>query len=151
MKNVLNKKDLEFIRVRIADLKRDDLPIWGKMNVGEMLCHVADQIKTSTGEIKVEDRSTFKMRFFVKNLILLGVHAPKGKAETMPEINPQKHGSKPVSFEADRDYLLRKIDEFVSFDESKLQPHALFGKLSKRKWGRVIYMHLDHHLNQFGS
>ena len=50
MGNILNKKDLEEIKLRIADLKRDDLPIWGKMNVGEMLCHTADQVKLATGE-----------------------------------------------------------------------------------------------------
>lgn len=151
MGNVLNIKDFEEIKIRIADLKRDDLPIWGKMNVGEMLCHTADQIKLATGEIKSEDRSKFISRTLVKRLILMGMKAPKGKVETLAEVNPHKLGSKPVNFDSDRDYLLRKLQEFIDFNENEVKPHALFGKLSKKQWGKIIYAHLDHHLNQFGS
>ena len=151
MGNILKKKVLEEIKLRVADLKRDDLPLWGKMNVGEMLCHTADQIKISTGEIHTEDHSTFKLRFFIKNLILWGMPVPKEKIKTMPEINPHLLGSKPASFEADRDYLIRKIVEFIGFDESKLHPHPMFGKMTKKQWGRLIYTHLDHHFSQFGS
>jgi len=151
MGNILKKKVLEEIKERIADLKRDDLPLWGKMNIGEMLCHTADQIKISTGEIKTEDKSTFKLRVFVKNFVLWGMPIPKEKIKTMPEINPHLLGSKPVSFEPDRDYLVRKIVEFINFDESKLCPHPMFGKMTKKQWGRLIYTHLDHHLSQFGS
>ncbi|MBK9525384.1 MAG: DUF1569 domain-containing protein [Bacteroidetes bacterium] len=28
--------------------------------------------------------------------------------------------------------------------------HPYFGKLSSREWGRITYLHLDHHLKQFG-
>lgn len=151
MGNILNQKKFDEIKTRLADLKRDDLPLWGKMNVGEMLCHAADQVKLATGEIKCEDRSRFITRTLVKRLILMGMKAPKGKVETLPEVNPHLLGSKPVNFESDRDYLLRKIQEFIGFDEKNIQPHAMFGKLSKKQWGKLIYTHLDHHLSQFGS
>ncbi len=151
MGQILNKKDLEEIKTRIADLKRDDLPLWGKMNVGEMLCHTADQIKLATGEIKADDRSKFMTRTVLKRLILMGMKAPKGKVETMPEVNPHLQGSKPVNFDSDRDYLLRKIQEFIGFDAKNVQAHPTFGKLSKDQWGKLIYTHLDHHLSQFGS
>lgn len=151
MGSVLKTRDFESIKLRIADLKRDDLPLWGVMNVGEMLCHVADQIKLATGEIKSEDRSKFITRTLIKNLILMGMKAPKGRVKTLAEINPQKSGSKPVNFEADRDYLLRKLEEFKGMNEQDVKPHAVFGKLSKAQWGKLIYTHLDHHLSQFGS
>lgn len=151
MGNILNKKDLEEIKTRILDLKRDDLPLWGKMNVSEMLCHTADQIKLSTGEIKVADKSRFMTRTLLKRLILMGMKAPKGKVETLAEVNPHKLGSKPVHFDSDRDYLLRKLQDFVGFNEKEVVPHAVFGKLSKKQWGKLIYAHLDHHLSQFGS
>ena len=151
MGNILKAKDLKEIKERISDLQRDDLPLWGKMNVGEMLSHTADQIKLSTGEITCQDQSTFKMSVIVKNLLLLGMKAPKGKVETLAEINPHKLGSKPVNFNPDQDYLIRKIDEFVCIDESKVFPHPTFGKMTKKQWGKVIYAHLDHHLSQFGS
>lgn len=151
MGNILNKKVHEEIKNRLADLKRDDLPLWGKMNVGEMLCHAADQVKMAMGEIISEDKSTFFMRTVVKNLILAGMKPPKGKVETLAEINPHKLGSKPVNFESDRDYLLRKIEDFIVCDEKVLKPHPVFGPLSKNQWGKLVYSHLDHHLSQFGS
>ena len=33
----------------------------------------------------------------------------------------------------------------------ELMPHPFFGKLNRQEWARLIYKHLDHHLNQFGS
>lgn len=151
MGNILKPKDFAEIKERLADLRRDDLPLWGKMNIGEMLCHTADQVKLCTGEIKSEDRSRFKTRVIIKNLLLIGMKVPKGKIETLPELNPHKAGSKPMNFESDRDYLLRKMEEFIAADESSLQAHPTFGQLSKNQWGKIIYLHLDHHLNQFGS
>lgn len=151
MGNILNKKDFAEIKERILDVKRDDLPIWGKMNAGEMLCHAADQVKLATGEITVPDQSKFMTRVVLKRLILMGMPAPKGKVETLPEINPQIHGSKPVNFEPDRDYLLRKLEDFLSAPEDSVKPHPVFGELSKKQWGKLIYVHLNHHLNQFGS
>ena len=151
MGNILKEKYYEEIKERIADLKRDDLPLWGKMNVGEMLCHLADQIKVATGEIICQERSTFMTKVVLKNLILMGMKAPKGKVQTMPEVNPHLMGSKPVSFDADRDYLLRKISDFREADQNKMHAHPAFGKLTKNQWGKLIYTHLDHHLSQFGS
>lgn len=151
MGNILKPKDFAEIKERLADLRRDDLPLWGKMNIGEMLCHTADQVKLCTGEIKSEDRSRFKTRVIIKNLLLIGMKVPKGKIETLPELNPHKAGSKPMNFESDRDYLLRKMEEFIAADESSLQAHPTFGQLSKKQWGKIIYLHLNHHLNQFGS
>ena len=152
MGTILNKKDHYEIKLRIADLKRDDLPLWGKMNVGEMLCHTADQVKMALGEIRPQINTTFWGRTLVKRLILMGMKAPKGKVETVPEVNPHKLGSKPVNFESDRDYLLRKIEDFIAAPEPK-EPivHPFFGKLTKAQWGKVVYGHLDHHLSQFGS
>lgn len=151
MGNILNTKDFEEIKERIADLKRDDLPIWGKMNVGEMLCHTADQVKLAMGEIKSEDRSKFISRTLVKRLVLMGMKPPKGKVETVPEVNPHKMGSKPVNFDSDRDYLLRKIEDFRSAKNVEAPVHPFFGKLSRNQWGKLVYSHLDHHLSQFGS
>lgn len=31
-----------------------------------------------------------------------------------------------------------------------LQHHPMFGDLDKEAWGRLIYIHLNHHLKQFG-
>lgn len=150
MRNILNPKDYQEIESRLNDLKRDDLPIWGKMNSNEMLCHCADQIKVSLGEIETQDQSTFVLRNIVINLLYLGMKVPKG-IKTFDETNPQIAGSKPVNFESDKTYLIKKINEFIGFKESDLKPHGAFGKLSKKKWGRLIYKHLDYHLNQFGS
>jgi hypothetical protein len=30
------------------------------------------------------------------------------------------------------------------------QAHPMFGELNQKQWGKLIYIHLNHHLNQFG-
>jgi hypothetical protein len=53
--------------------------------------------------------------------------------------------------DTERDRLLTLIRRFVDRgpDAAGTQTHSFFGKLSGAEWGRLMYKHIDHHLQQF--
>lgn len=152
MKNILNTTNREEIFSRITLLKETDHALWGKMNVNEMLCHLADQIRVATFQIKTKDFSNVFTRTIASRLVLLGMPAPKGKIKTFPEIDLDKgNGTKPTSFENDKTLLIKNVSDFLEKDSSfNYQPHGAFGTFTRKQWGRIIYLHFDHHLKQFG-
>ena len=148
--SLFDKQKCAEIVFRINQLTPESSAAWGKMNVGEMLCHCADGIKMATGERAVRDKSNFLFRTIVKPLVIYVLPMPKG-APTADEINPAKSGTKPSEFEADRRALLDAVENFCALPETHAwSNHAAFGKLSRRQWGLIAHKHIDHHLKQFG-
>jgi hypothetical protein len=148
--SLFDEKKCGEIVARIKKLTPESKAAWGKMNVGEMLCHCTDGIKMATGEREVKEKSTFLFRTIVKPLIIYVLPMPKS-APTADEINPTKSGTKPTEFEADRRALLDSIENACSLPENhSWANHAAFGKLSHRQWGILAHKHIDHHLKQFG-
>jgi len=153
VKNNLTTENREELLKRINTLKDSDHALWGKMNANEMLCHLADQVRVATYQIKTRDFSNFFSRTILSKLVLLGMPAPKGKVKTFPEIDLAKgRGTKPTEFENDKLLLKNIVSDFLEKDSSFIyQPHAAFGPFTREQWGRIIYIHFDHHLKQFGA
>jgi hypothetical protein len=148
--SLFEKQKCAEIVSRINKLTPESRAVWGKMNIGEMLCHCTDGIKMATGEREVKDKSNFLFRHVVKPLVIYVLPMPKG-APTADEINPAKSGTQPSEFVADREALLDSIENFCALPENYAwAKHAAFGKLSRRQWGLIAHKHLDHHLKQFG-
>jgi hypothetical protein len=151
LKNIINQQDRAEIIERIQKLKPESKAQWGKMNAGEALCHLNDQLRLALGQKAIADSGNFFTKHILKNLILWGMPAPKGKAKTHPDLAQEAGGTKPTTFEADRESLLKNIEALVSKPETaEWKPNPIFGKMSKKEWGRMAYTHLDHHLKQFG-
>lgn len=148
---ILNKESHESILRRIHDLKSDSKAQFGKMNVNQMLCHTADQLRMAMSFIEIPLQGNRISRYFKKQMALTLDNIPPEKMETLDEINPQKDGTPPISFEDDKVNLIKLLDLFVNNEEHyTLQHHPMFGDLDKDEWGRLIYVHLNHHLKQFG-
>jgi len=151
MKNILDIATRKEIEERINSLNESSLRLWGNMNVNQMVCHCSDQLKLAFGELPSKDVSNLLLKTVLKHLILLGMPAPKGKVETLPEIKQGIGGTKPTSFDKDKKKLLDFIQNFQNrIEKNPNQVHAAFGKLSADQWARLCYIHLDHHLKQFG-
>lgn len=150
-KNILDATARAAMLARLAQLRADSPALWGKMNASQCACHLADQLRIAFGEIKVAGTPPFIGRTLVKTLVLWGMPAPKGKVQTMPEIDQLSAGTKPTTMEADQKTLLALIDRLLAIDPNfDFQVHPNFGRFTKAQWGRMVWIHMNHHLSQFG-
>lgn len=135
---------------RIGRLQPDTKALWGKMSVTQMLTHMNDAFRISMGMKEAIDKSNFfwnKIAFPVAVYVLPGF--PKN-SPTAKELNQQQQGTAPRDFYTEAAFAEKMIDIFNEREESKLKPHPMFGKLSKKQWSDLLVKHFDHHLKQFG-
>ena len=140
----------ELIR-RLHLLRPDSQRRWGRMNVHQMVCHVADACRMATGEQKVSDASTALTRTIVKYLALYLPLRWRAGIATRPEIDQYVAGTWPSAFASDLARVETLLKTIAERPESTVWPvHPIFGRLSHAEWMRWAYLHTDHHLRQFG-
>jgi len=69
----------------------------------------------------------------------------------MPEADQQLGGTPPIEFASDMQNLVAMIQRFTNQNRDfKFGLHPLFAAMSEWEWMRWAYLHVDHHLRQFG-
>ncbi len=117
-----------------------------------MVCHVSDALRMGTGHKPVSRATSLLHRTVVKWTVLyLPLPWPAG-IRTRPEIDQELGGTRPSDFAADVAQL-RDLLELVTAPTRTFewQGHPIFGRMSRAAWLRWGYLHLDHHLRQFGA
>ncbi|CAF3934715.1 unnamed protein product [Rotaria sp. Silwood1] len=146
---------IEFIQTGfielVSSLNATKTGNWGKMNAQQMVEHIADFFKVSTGKI------VFALTTPVEHLpkykeFLLSDKAFKEntKAPVLPE---EPLATRNSSMQNAIEELRNEINEFSSyFEENKLKTtlHPAFGELNFDEWVLLHYKHLQHHAKQFG-
>jgi hypothetical protein len=112
---------------------------------------LSDSFLVCMGERAVSPATSFMQRTLVKWLALyLPMQWPKG-VPTRPEVEQGAGGTPPVEFERDREGLVALVRRFSSDSRDfQFHPHPVFGSMSDGQWQRWAYLHMDHHLRQFG-
>lgn len=149
MKTIRDEANRSSLIGRVNRLTGDETPLWGKMNVNQMMSHLVQ-----AGELpfaaSLPDRSTFVSRTFIKPLILYVLPMPK-KVKTSAEMNQQENGRKPEEFVADRSSVIDSIKKLGGVPvDHECSYHPMFGKMSSNEWALIVHKHVDHHLKQFG-
>jgi hypothetical protein len=145
-KNINEPGGLQEIISRIDKLTAETKPVWGKMNVNQMLRHVYDAANFAY-ETKTERK---KPSFFTRNIMkwmIFHVPAPKG-IKTFPSIDMVAKGINPPDFAAERD-AVKTIFTKIS-GGGDFQPNPFLGELTPDEWGKLCYVLANHHLKQFG-
>jgi hypothetical protein len=150
MKNILVPSVQSIVASRIDKLTESTPAKWGIMKVNEMLAHMNDAFKISLGMKAAVNTSNFITHNIVFNVaVYLLPSWPKGEA-TAPELDQRREGTKARDFYTEVEFLKKMMDVFTEREATKLHPHPMFGKLSKKQWADLLTKHLDHHLKQFG-
>lgn len=151
MKSLANRVDKEEVLKRLRLVRPESRRRWGKMTAGQMVCHLNDSFKAAIGE-----RSVSSVNFvFGPNLmkwfaLYVPIRWPHG-VPTRPEMSQEAGGTKPVGFAADVRELESLIDRITRAEKDfDWHRHPMFGAMPDRDWLRWGYLHLDHHLRQFG-
>ena len=147
MKSVWNAQDHGDLRDRVQRLTPESPAQWGRMNAPQMVTHLTDAIRMASGELPTAPKNMPLLRYPpMKQLILYYLPFPKG-APTAPELLARKPGEWTVEIGQLRDQL----DQFVRRGPAAtMSVHPVFGRLSGKAWGTLVYRHMDHHLKQFG-
>ena len=70
---------------------------------------------------------------------------------TRPEVDQQCGGTAPSEFAADVEELIALTERLAASEElTRGNRHPIFGTMSRAAWMRWAYLHMDHHLRQFG-
>jgi hypothetical protein len=150
MKSIRNVGDRQALVDRLQKLTGNERPIWGRMNVNQMVSHLVQACEMPFQPI-MPDRSTFFSRTVIKLLILYVLPMPKG-VKVSRELDQQADGRKPIGFAADRQRVIEEISRIaeLSPDHQCLGHHPFFGRMTFKEWAVIAYKHTDHHLRQFG-
>jgi hypothetical protein len=149
MKTVTDPAIRSEIISRIKKLGAGNKANWGKMNVHQAVCHLSDQMKDLHGIRPVKYQGNIILRWIVRPVISRLSKWPTGVFPASPDYDQQKKGTAPVSFEKDKEELLKLFDQ-LQLDKAELPLHPAFGRLTAEQYARIIYQHFDHHLRQFG-
>jgi len=139
-----NKSILE----RLEKLNVDSQPLWGKMNAAQMLVHCQKPIEVLTGKLilkggllgflfgKMAKNNFLKARGFSKN----SPTHPLFKITNSPD------------FEKEKQVLTAQVTTLGDLGSKSIatNKHPFFGNMTDEEWGSLMYVHLDHHLKQFG-
>ncbi|WP_298222325.1 DUF1569 domain-containing protein [Flavobacterium sp.] len=148
MANIFDKEANAKLLERLGKLEADTKPLWGKMTAPQMVVHCQKPLDVAVGKLvlsggllgflfgKMAKNSFIKNRSFSKN----SPTAPEFKISGTPD------------FEAEKETLMSIIEAFgnVGPDVITNKKHPFFGMMTEEEWGILHYIHLDHHLLQFG-
>jgi hypothetical protein len=150
MKTLADVADRTEVRRRIEGLTVDDRRMWGAMTVGQMVCHCTDAYLYALGERAAAPVKPPIPRTMMKWVGLwLPMPWPRG-VPTVPEMDQVAGaGTPPAGFAEDRAALLAGFDRFV-VKTDEWPPHSIFGAMTREEWMRWGFLHMDHHLRQFG-
>lgn len=140
----------ESIFRRLRTLTSDSTRRWGRMNPHEAMCHLSDSFRAMMNLMPISSKSSMFTRSLVRWIALHSMFPWPHGVKTMPEVDQEIRGTKPVEFERDKRELEVLIDRFAQRTSADLQLHPIFGRLSNAEWQRWGYLHVDHHLRQFG-
>lgn len=149
MKSLFNTADSEQFIERIGKLTATTRPLWGKMNVAQMLAHCTAPLKMAHGEIKGK-RGLISFLFgksakkkFANPIIPFSKNLPTDPNFKFPDTS---------DFEAEKKKLIAQIKVFNQKGPAGISdlPHSFFGVMTPQEWDIIQSKHLDHHLQQFG-
>ncbi len=152
MKSLAQSRDRAEILRRLRTVRPESVRRWGRMSAHQMVCHLADALRMGTGQKPVSHATSLLHRTIVKWIVLyVPLRWPAGIL-TRPEIDQELGGTRPCDFAADVAQLEALLELVTAQTRSfHWQLHPIFGRMSDAAWLRWGYLHMDHHLRQFGA
>lgn len=152
MKSLARPGDAEEVLQRLRRVRPESARRWGRMSAHQMVCHLGDAFRVALGDMPSNDRSSLLYRTIVKLIALYApVRWPSG-IPTTPELDQGAgSGTPPADFASDVARVEALVGAFTESIDLGRQRHPLFGTMSHAAWLRWGYLHMDHHLRQFGA
>lgn len=147
-KNLLNKTAAAEIIDRVQALQQHAPAAWGEMNATEMLyhCNLANtQILEGTQAYRKSSFKQYLLRFLSLYIVPKFPKHMKGAP-----VNDTKDRIPATRFEEQRQQFIDIVSRFAGRQQPIQLVHPAFGYINTKQWGVAAWMHMDHHLRQFG-
>ena len=139
MKTLFDPGTRSSINDRIDRLEPNSVGLWGSMPAGQMVCHVADQLRLAFGELETESTPGLLRFKPLRHIPLYWLPWPNGVA-TAPEMlttTPSEWRGDIATLHA----LVDRVGERSPAAEGGVHPN--FGPLSGQEWARLSRKHLE--------
>lgn len=144
--SIFQTEDYQALLSRIERLEPGSPRQWGVMTPAQMLAHVNVPLETGLGKISPPREGNFLTRPLMRWFVLTS----KQFRRNLPTLNAFVVRD-PRDFEQEKQRLLANLAEAHARGiNGPWRPHHAFGVLTPQQWGELTYLHLDHHLRQFG-
>jgi Protein of unknown function (DUF1569) len=132
---------------RVEKLHSNQPGLWGKMTVSQMVHHLNLAVGGGLGYYTLTDSSNWASRSVMKWLVLEVLQKfPRG-TETSPPLKSDGH----YDFDTEKQQLITILKNvLIANNQNQWSRHPYFGELSVTEWKKLIVIHVNHHLTQFG-
>lgn len=145
---MLDKETRQEVERRLDALTPEHRGAWGRLTPAGMACHLYDAVRGALGENPSPLMGRYGPLRPVLALLMIDVLPwPKGKVKTVREMLSTEAGDVAADVERLKQILARLAERGAS---EGWGVHPLFGALSRPQWGRLVWRHVDYHLQQFG-
>lgn len=148
--NIFTLEETTRIIERVNKLTNLTQPVWGKMNVAQMLAHVCVSYEMELD--KTHKAPSAIMKFILKSFLkksIVGEGPYKKNSQTAPAflITDER------DFNTEKQRLISYLKKTQELGETYFdgKESLSFGKLNKIEWSNLFWKHIDHHLKQFGN
>jgi oxepin-CoA hydrolase/3-oxo-5,6-dehydrosuberyl-CoA semialdehyde dehydrogenase len=127
--------------------------IWGKMNAQQMVEHVADFYKISSGKLVFPVQTPGDMLPKYKAFLMSDKEFrenTRGPENIVPEEPFPGRNSSFANALAELENETKDFVEFFKNNPGITTPHPVFGELNFEEWVLLHYKHVTHHARQFG-
>jgi hypothetical protein len=144
MKSIFDKSTRDELKERIQKLNEQSTPLWGKMNIGQMMRHCTKWDEMALEKTKYTQ--SFIGRIFGK-MALKQIMQDAPMKKNVPTV-PSFRIKESVNVAEEKAKWLKLLDEYELYTGTGYL-HPFFGMMNKAQTGRLAYKHADHHLKQF--
>ena len=148
-KNLFDAGVKDEVIARAMKLTAQSERAWGSMTPVEMLRHCSEALSATLSNYKASKPTTLKQR--VQRFMMLNVipEFPQG-AKTPAPLDMKQNKIVTLGLEKELQTFAERVNTFYNYKELFTSSHPYFGNLSRKQWGIISWMHIDHHLRQFG-
>ena len=151
MKTMARPADKAEIVRRLKTVRPDCTRRWGRMSAHQMVCHLSDAFRLVTHQKAASPATGIVQVTLIKWIALYVPFSWPQGVPTRPEMDQEFEGTKPRDFAADLAELESLVERIATVGKDYDWPaHPIFGRMSESAWMRWAYLHVDHHLRQFG-
>ena len=149
MKNLFDTASRDEILTRLSNLRPAAPRQWGKMGPAQMLAHCSVAMEAATGDRPRQQALIGKLLSWMVRSKLLGDQPFSRNSPTDPTFVIQDERD----FQEEKRRLVALVGKFCEQgpDAAARQTHSFLGRMTGDDWGVMMYKHIDHHLQQFGS